>query len=117
MSLPDTTKLPPLYLIVPTALTYTGAILGMIAAFFTQAFGLLIISMLLLSLSMAGVYLVFRRYQWGLAEKVVNFNDCEHGHLLSASECPNGPWFPMCLRDRSTECSKKCLAKDVWGND
>jgi hypothetical protein len=117
MSLPDPNKLHPLYLIVPSALTYAGAVFGMIAAFFTQNFGTLIISMLLLSLSMAGVYLVFRRYQWGLAEKVVNYNDCEHGILLGASECPDGPWYPACPSSDQATCRKKCITKDVWGDD
>lgn len=107
--------LPILLPVVLTAFTYTVAIFGMIGAFFTQIFWVLVLSMALLSLSMAGVYRVFRRYRRGLAEKVVNYNDCEHGALISASECPNGPWYPACLSfDERVKCTKKCIAKDVW---
>ncbi len=101
-----------------TAALYTAAIIGMLGAFFSQEFWLLVVSFLLLSLSAVEIRKVFRRYQRGLAEKVVNYNKCENGILIRSLECPPGPWIPSCTsQDDRAACTKKCIAKDVWGDD
>lgn len=106
------------YPLFTTAALYTAAIIGMLGAFFSQEFWLLVVSFLLLSQSAVEIRKVFRRYQRGLAEKIDNYNKCEKGALIRPIECPDGPWFPSCTSDdeRAT-CTKECIAKDIWGDD